>query len=176
MRLAIAFILIGGLAHGQADPKKAEEKPVDAVEAYDSKTKGAVQVMTAEKKPVHWFDVLQNGKRAFPGNPPLLNNTVELAPGTYVVDVNHTQKMVTVEAGKKNVLWTGEVVVEGQGANWYYAAQGKERKYVGNPPVLGRATPLFPGAYSVHVHVKMEDKKLGDATVMAGQKTVLKYP
>jgi len=58
--------------------------------------------------------------------PKLLNTTLELAPGTYVVDVNKTQRKVTVEAGKKTVLWAGELVVEGKPATMaWYAMQGK---------------------------------------------------
>ena len=142
---------------------------------HDSKTRGALQVRSVGAKPADWFDVLKDGKRAFPGGPKLLNSTVELAPGAYVVEVNRTRRKVTVEAGKKAVLWTGELVVEGKGADWYAPYQGKERKLASNPPVLNRPTALFPGTYSVLVRVGAKDKKLGEARVRAGLKTVLKH-
>ena len=92
-----------------ADPKEESAVP------YDSKTNGAVQVMTITKGSGAWFDVEQNGKRPFPNAPTLLNSTLELAPGTYMVSVNNTHRKATIAAGKKTVLWTGElVVVEGK--------------------------------------------------------------
>src|SRR5262245_22772909 len=99
---------------GEDKKKPAEALKEDSVVAYESKTHGALQVRSLNAKPVDWFDVLQNGKRAFSGNPRLLNGTLELAPGAYVVDVNRTQRKVIIEAGKKAILWTGELVVEGQ--------------------------------------------------------------
>jgi hypothetical protein len=83
--------------------------------------------------------------------------------------------MVTIEAGKQTVLWTGEVVVEGKGADWYIPYQGKDRKLVSNPPLLGRPTALFPGDYSIYVYVDLKEQKVGDATVTAGKRTVLHY-
>jgi hypothetical protein len=163
---------------GQDKEKPAEAPKEESVVAYDSQTHGAVHVQTVDAKPVDWFDVLQNGKRVFEGNPKLLNNTLELAPGTYVVEVNRTQRKVTIEAGKKTILWTGELVVEGQppGAYWY-PMQGKERKLASNPPLLNRPRALFPGTYTVFVHVSvtLTDKNLGEAEVKAGRKTVLKH-
>jgi hypothetical protein len=160
---------------------RAEDKPAPKAESvvdYASKTHGAVEVKSAEEKPADYFDVLLNGKRAFPGNPKLLNNSVELTPGTYVVDVNKTRKTVSVEAGKKTVLWTGELVVEGDPSGpYWYPMQGKERRLAGNPPVLNRARSFFPGTYTVFVHVGVgtKDKNLGDAEVKAGEKKVLKH-
>lgn len=179
---SFAFVLmLLGLAAGHtalADEEKgkpAEAPKEESVVPYDSKTHGALQVKSVGPKPVDWFDVLRDGKRAIPGNPKLLNGMVELPPGTYVVEVNRTQRKVTIEAGKKTVLWTGELVVEGKGADWYAPYQGKERKLVSNPPLLNRPTALFPGTYTVFVHVGTEDKKLGEAQVKAGRKTVLKH-
>jgi hypothetical protein len=165
-----------GAALAQGDEGKPGEAPKEeSVVPHDSQTRGAVQVKSVGDKPADWFDVLKDGKRAFPGGPKLLNSTVELAPGAYVVEVNRTRRKVTVEAGKKTVLWTGELVVEGKGADWYAPYQGKERKLANNPPVLNRPTALFPGTYTVLVRVGAKDKKLGEARVRAGLKTVLKH-
>src|SRR5262245_28092431 len=95
-----------------AGQDKDKDKPADAPKEesdvpYDSKTHGALQVKSVSDKPTDWFDVLQNGKRAYSGNPKLLNSTVELAPGTYDVDVNRTRRKVTIDAGKKTILQTG---------------------------------------------------------------------
>ena len=57
--------------------------------------------VSVSEMPVDWFDVLQNGKRPYSGSPRLLNSTLELAPGTYMVEVNRTKRKVTIEAGKK---------------------------------------------------------------------------
>ena len=163
---------------GQEKEKPAAEAPKEmTVEDYDSKTKGAIQVKVDDKMPTDWFDVLQNGKRAYSGNPKILNKTVELAPGDYVVDVNRTQRKVTVEAGKKTILWTGELVVEGEtaGAYWY-PMDGKAKKLSSAEPLLNKGRPLFPGTYTVFVHtsVTVDDKNLGKAEVKAGKKTTLK--
>jgi hypothetical protein len=148
-----------------------------SVVPHDRADVGAVEVRSIDSSPVDWFDVLQNGKRAFDGNPRLLNTSVELPPGSYVVDVNQTQREVIVEAGKKTVLWTGNLVVEGEPSHaFWYPMQGGERKLSSNPPLLNRARALFPGNYSVYVYVSITtgDEPLGDAQVLAGQKTVLR--
>jgi hypothetical protein len=164
---------------GQDKVKSSDAPKEQTVEAYDSRTKGAIQVNTANKDSTDWFDVLQDGKRAFDGAPKLLNTTLELAPGTYVVDVNKTQRKVTVEAGKKAVLWAGELVVEGKPATMaWYAMQGKVKlTSTGVEPLLNRASPLFPGTYAVFVDTSLTgaDKSLGEAEVKAGRTTVLKY-
>src|SRR5439155_15007054 len=165
-----------GRLSAKMDKKKPAEAPKeDSVVAYDSKTHGALQVKSVGAKPVDFFDVLQNGKRAFAGNPKLLNSTLELAPGAYVVDVNRTQRKVTIEVGKKTILWTGELVVKGKpaGAYWW-PMQGKKRMLVSNPPVINKARALFPGTYTVFVHVSVDtdNKNLGKAEVTAGRKTV----
>jgi hypothetical protein len=104
-----------------------------------------------------------------------VNNTIELAPGTDVVEVNRTRRKVAIEVGKKTVLRTGEFVVEGKGAEWYTPYEGKERKLVGNPPFLNTPTALFAGTYTVYVHVDTGEKKLGAAEVTAGRKAVIKH-
>jgi hypothetical protein len=144
---------------------------------YESETLGAVEVKSVDASPVDWFDVLQNGKRAFEGNPKLLNTALELSPGTYVVDVNRTQREVTLEAGKKTILWTGDLVVEGEPSHAYwYPMQGGERRLSSNPALLNRPRALFPGSYTVYVHVSVTtgDQLLGEAVVKAGEKTVVK--
>jgi hypothetical protein len=74
---------------------------------YDSETRGALQVKGVRAESSGWFDVLRDGKGILAAAQPLLNSTVELAPATYVVDVNRTQRKVTIEAGKKTILLTG---------------------------------------------------------------------
>ncbi len=152
-----------------ADPKE------ESVVPYDSKTNGAVQVMTITKGSGTWFTVEQNGKSAYPSAPPLLNNTLELAPGTYVVSVNYTHRKVTVAAGKKTVLWTGElVVVAGKKEKGGYWApfQDNQRKAFGGEPLINSSVSLFAGTYSVMYwgSVRMD---LGEAEVKAGQRTQL---
>jgi hypothetical protein len=135
-------------------------------------------VRTANPRPVEWFDVTQNGERVFDTNPPLLNTALELPPGRYIVDVNRTQREATVQAGKKTILWVGELIVEGEpsGAFWY-PMQGKERRLSSNPPILNSSAHLFPGTYTVFVHVSVgqPDTNLGEAEVKPGNLTVLKH-
>ena len=126
----------------------------------------------------HWFQVFKDGKPAYSGNPKLLNSTLELAPGEYMADVNRTQRPVTIEAGKKTIVWTGELLVEGgpSGAYWY-PMEGTERRVTSNPPLVGSPLPLFSGTYTpfVHVTVSKADTSLGPATVTAGRTTTLKH-
>lgn len=148
----------------------------DTVVAYGDAARGALEVKSISAEPVDWYDVLRDGKRAFDGNPKLLNTTLELAPGTYVVDVNRTQREVTIEPGKKAILWTGELVVEGEPSHAYwYPMQGNERRLSSHPALLNSARALFPGTYTVFVYesITTGDERLGDAEVKAGQKTVL---
>lgn len=150
----------------------------DSVVAYESTSHGALQVMSVRDDPTDWFDVLQDGERAYAGNPYLLNRTMELLPGSYEVDVNRTRRAVTIEAGKKTVIWTGELRVEGgpSGAYWW-PMQGNERKLSSNPATLNASRALLPGTYEVFVHVSVTtgDTSLGDAEVRAGQTTVLQH-
>lgn len=163
-----------------ADQDQSDESsPEEAVEAYDSETQGAIQVKVDNQNPTDWFDVLQNGARVFQDAPKILNGTLELAPGTYEVDVNKTRRTVTVEAGRKTILWTGELVVEGEPSTMpWYAMQGETKlTSTGVEPLLNRASPLLPGTYTVFVDTSLtgQDQSLGEATVTAGQKTVLMH-
>jgi hypothetical protein len=149
-----------------------------SVEAHGSTTHGALQVRSIQENPTDWFTVLQDGKNVLPGNPELLNKTVELPPGTYEVVVNQTQRTVTIETGKKTTLWTGELIVEGgpDGAFWY-PMEGTERRLTSNPPIVNASVDLFPGTYTVFVHVIVgqPDDNLGTAEVRAGQRTALRH-
>jgi hypothetical protein len=88
---------------------------------------------------------------------------------------------VKVQAGKKTILETGTLDVEGKGADWYAPYEGKDRRTADAPPKLNTPIALFPGKYTVHVHYRDEksadkDAILDDAArVEAGQKTVLKF-
>src|SRR5262245_65703794 len=100
--LLFAVSLAGLAAEDKA--KSTEASKEESVAAYDSKTRGALQVKTVSERTSEWFVVEQNGKAAYPAAPPLLNGTLELAPGEYLVSVNRTQRKVTIEAGKKTTL------------------------------------------------------------------------
>jgi hypothetical protein len=168
----------GGPAEPAGAPEAAAVPAAEGVVAYESETHGAVQVNGVSGDPVDYFDVLLDGERAYAGNPRLLNGAVELPPGTYLVDVNRTQRSVTVEAGKKTVLWTGELVVRGEPESaFWYPMQGEARTLSSNPPLLNRARALFPGTYTVFVHtsVTVPDRNLGAAAVEAGKTTVLEH-
>ena len=163
---------VGG---GEKD-KSAEAPQEESVVPYDSKTHGALQVTTVDEKTVEWFNVLQNGERAVAGAPPKLNTTVELAPGAYVVSVNHTERKLTIEAGKKRILLAGELLVKGKGGMWS-PWQGKERRLATVEPRLDDALSLFAGTYTVKVFVFGQDsKELGPVEVKAGQRTVVTAP
>jgi hypothetical protein len=138
---------------------------------HSSPTQGGLQV-TGDTD--DWFTVHQNGKQAGPSTPPKLNSVIELAPGAYEVSVNKTKRTVTIEAGKKTIVATGTLIVEGKG-DWWTPHQGGEAKLVNAPPTLNSPLALFPGTYAVTVHVGQKDEKLtDDARVVAGEKTVLK--
>ncbi len=158
----------------EAAPKEVVEQ---SVVRHDRADVGALEVKALDPKSGDWFDVLRDGKRAFSGNPRLLNSTIELPPGDYVVDVNKTQRPITLEAGKKIVLWTGELEVAGEPSHaFWYPMQGSERKLSSNPPLFNRSRALFPGTYTVFVYVSVTtgDERLGDAEVRPAQKTVLR--
>jgi hypothetical protein len=179
-RSALGLVLMAFAAGGAAlaaggEDKRAEAPQEETVVAYDSKTTGALQVKTVSEKTGEWFDVLQNGKGAVAGAPPKLNSTVELVPGAYVVSVNRTERKVTVEAGNKTVLLTGELVVEeAAGSGDFYAPyQGKECKLAGVQPVVNTPTALFAGKYTVKLFAD-KTRDLWEAEVTAGKRTVLK--
>jgi len=162
--------------HAAEDKDKPSETPKEeSVVTYDSKAHGALQVKTVSQKTAHWFNVEQNGKAAYPAAAPLLNSTIELAPGEYLVSVNRTERKVTIEAGKKTVLWTGELVVEGpKGSGDFYAPfQGKDKKVTSAEPVLNSPLPLFAGTYTVKVFGS-KSRDLGETAVKPGERTVLK--
>lgn len=143
---------------------------------YEHETLGALQVMSASPNPVYWFQVRRNDS-AMPGNPPLLNSTVELAPGNYDVNVNRTRRPVTIEAGRKTILWTGDLVVEGGVSSAYwYAIEGTESRYTSNPPLVGTPLALFPGSYRAVVvtSVTVPSDTMGPADVVAGRRTTLR--
>ena len=182
MKLAVVvFSVLLTIASGPGprageDKKKPAEVKEETVEPHASKTEGAIQVKVNDKNTTHSFDVLKGGKSVLV-NRRLLNGTVELAPGAYEVDVNKTQRKVSIEAGKKTILWTGELVVEGRPATMaWYAMRGKVVLTNSVEPLLNDAIPLFPGTYSVFVDTSLtgKDMSLGDAEVKAGRKTVLK--
>ncbi len=151
----------------------------DTVVAWESETLGALEVRSPDRDPADWFEVLRDGQRAVPGAPRRLNGSVELPPGTYEVVVNRTPRTVEVQAGEKTVLWTGELVVEGEPdtASWY-PMQGDDRRLSANPPTLNTARSFFPGSYTVYVHfgVQAPNANLGEAEVVAGQRTVIHHP
>jgi len=167
-------------ASATAETDESKEKPAaapneESAVPYDSKTNGALQVMTLAKESSTWFDVQQNGKRPFSNAPPLLNNTLELAPGIYEVTVNNTRRKVTIAVGKKTVLWTGElVVVDGkkEKGGFWAPFQDDQRKVMTGEPLVNSSTPLFAGKYSVKFWGSVR-KDLGEAEVKAGQRTVL---
>jgi hypothetical protein len=148
------------------------------VTPYDSTTNGALRVKAVSAEPADWFMVYQNGKQLVPPGKPRLNSTVELAPGTYAVRVNKTERTVTVEAGKTTTLLAGELVVQAKEGTpgWYTPFQGKEARLATNPPVLNRPIALFAGKYTVQYKEGgvSPPQDLGEAEVKAGRTTVLK--
>lgn len=180
LRFAFGLLFLtfaaGPAAHGGGDKGKPAEAPKEeSVVPYDSKTHGALETRTVSDKTAQWFDVQKDGKRAYTGAPPVLNSMIELAPGSYVVSVNRTERKVTIEAGKKTILLTGELMVEGpKGSTDFYAPfQGKERRLATVEPTVNTATALFAGKYTVRLFGS-KARDLGEAEVKAGKRTVLK--
>lgn len=169
---ALAAVACGGGGGDVADGALDEM----TVEAYPSDTRGALQVTSAIPDPADWFEVLLNGEQAYSAAPPLLGNTLELEPGIYDVDVNRTQRRVTIEVGRLTILRTGELLVEGQpdGAFWYPIQDGEQR-LVSNPPILNSSVALFPGSYEVMVNegVTVPVDSLGVARVLPGRVTTI---
>lgn len=154
----------------QADKEKAAPPAEETTVPFDNAEKGALQV---KGDTGDWFSVWQGDKRASPGVPPRLGGTIELAAGDYEVYVNKTKRKVTITAGKKTVLLTGTLVVEGKG-DWYTPYQGDEAKLVGVQPRINSPVALFAGTYSVYVYAGTKNDKLtDDAKVTAGKKTVV---
>ena len=178
--IRLAIPLLGLLIAAQwAGPPVAAgqetEKPPQEVttEPFDSRTTGAVQVKGETRD---WFEVQQDGKRAFRGAPPLLNNIVEVSPGEYEIEVNKTTRKVKVVAGQKVVVQTGTLVVQGTKANFYAPFQDKERKVTNNPRKLNTPMALLPGTYRVELNVEVNKQVvLADGVkIAAGKKTTLK--
>jgi hypothetical protein len=169
---SVVGVLLLASVSAAADKEPPKPPPESSEVDYDSKTDGALQVRgdTAE-----FVIITRDGKKAGPLTPPKLNASFELAPGTYEVSVNRTKRTVKIQAGKKTILQTGTLVVEAKEGNWYVPYEGKERCVADAPQKLNAPIALFPGKYSVVVHVGDKDEKLADdATVEAGKKTVLK--
>ena len=59
----------------------AQDVEEQSVVPYDRADAGAIEVKTPNASPVDWYDVLKDGKRAYDGNPRLLNSSIELPPG-----------------------------------------------------------------------------------------------
>ncbi len=148
------------------------DTPEQAVEAYDSTTRGAVQV---NGDTTDWFHLDKNGKAIDP-LPKLLNGTLAVEPGEYEVVVNKTARKVKVEAGKKVVLAAGTLVVEGEGL-YYSPLVGDEKKVASNrnDPGLGSGIALFPGTYAVDVNVNHRSvRRTETAEIVPGKKLTVK--
>ncbi|MDX1500732.1 MAG: hypothetical protein R3325_00095 [Thermoanaerobaculia bacterium] len=144
------------------------------VQPWNDPSGGAVEVLGDTRD---WFDVVHDdGTRAFPGNPPVLGNAVAVAPGTYRVRVNNTERRVTVRSGEKIVLRTGTLIVEGTRASFWAPYLGDERMVALNPPTLGSALALLPGSYRVELTVEQNRTVVlaEAATVEAGRTTTLR--
>jgi hypothetical protein len=168
---------ITGSHRDQSLAKKNEPPKELSVEDYDSKTRGALQVKAVRPSVGDCF-IVEKGGKGIGGVPPVLNSTVELDPGEYVVSVNRTSRKVTIEAGKKAILRAGEVVVEGkEGAGgWYNITEGKEGRGPTVPPGVGGAVSLFAGRYNViwseGAVGRRED--FGEVEVKVGERTTLR--
>jgi hypothetical protein len=162
----VAVVLAVPVGLIAADPKER------SVEAYDSQTHGAIQVRGDMPD---WFEMRRGGK-AIGLVPKRLNGTWEVEPGEYEVVVNRTSREVKVEAGKKVVLATGTLVVEGDGLYWYPTV-GEDKK-VGvnrNTPALNSPLALFPNTYAAEVNVNTRAVRVADAAkVEASKMTVVK--
>ena len=175
----IFWVLICSTVLGGDDPKKAKDVPKEEeVSDYNSTTSGALEVKSVSDKPVDWFAVYQNKKQLSPPGNTRLNSTVELAPGTYVIRVNKTERKVTIPAGKKVTLLTGDLVVEAPKGTpgWFIPHRGKQVVLARNPSLLNNPVALFAGKYAVTYKEGgvSPEEKLGDAEVRPGRKTVLK--
>jgi len=167
----LAVILVASPVGLIAADKK--EIPEQIIEAFDSKTRGAMQVKGDTSD---WFDVMKNGKSIL-AVPKLLNGTLELEPGEYEILVNRTSRKVTIEVGKKCILTTGTLQADGKGL-FYYPVLGKERKVAPNRnnPDLGKSIALFAGTYAVDVNMNLRKtiRLTEKAKVEPGMKTTVK--
>jgi hypothetical protein len=165
---------------GGDDPKKDKDAPKEEeVSDYKkSTTKGALEVKAANDKPLDWFAVYADKQQKPTRGNTRLNSTVELAPGTYVVRVNKTERKFTIEAGKKVTLLTGDLVVEAPKGTpgWFIPYQGKQVMLARNPSTVNNPVALFAGKYEVTYKKGgvSPEEKLGEAEVRPGRKTVVK--
>ena len=161
------------------DKKEAKDAPKEeTVSDYKSTTHGALQVKAVSDQTGNWFNVYKNDKQLTPPGDKLLNNTVELPPGDYMVRVNKSQRKVTIQAGKQLTLLTGELVVEAKKgtSGWYTPYQGKDAMLTSSPPLLNTPIALFAAKYTVEYTKNgiTPAQDMGVAEVKAGEKTVLK--
>ena len=174
----IFWALTGTAVLGGVDDPKKDAPKEEEVSDYKSTTNGALEVKSVSDKPADWFAVVQDKKQLSPPGNRRLNSTVELAPGTYVVRVNKTERKVTIEAGKKVTLLTGDLVVEAPRGTpgWFTPYRGKQVMLARNPPTMNNPVALFAGKYAVTYREGgvSPEEKLGDAEVRPGRKTVLK--
>lgn len=154
-------------AEGEARKPELEQ----SVESFDSTTGGAIQVKGDTRD---YFFLFKDGKQVDMNR--LLNSTVPVPPGTYEVDVNYTKRTVQVESGKKVVLLTGALLVQGTSKGLWTPYQGKARKLRGNNPIVNEPLAFFAGTYRVDVHPGQPRPVYTlseDAAVLAGKTTVL---
>src|SRR5688572_28257434 len=134
MKLApawVAAVLISGCGDSAPDGGGSSAVPEMTTTSHSNASLGALQSSGDTKDCV----MISKGGKANPGNPPLLNATIELEPGEYVLDLNKTTRTVTLSAGKKIVLASGSVVVTKKGAGFWVPMQGSENRYASNPPM-----------------------------------------
>src|SRR5262249_49282403 len=140
---------LAGFAEGSNPQQPASE---EAVQPYQSTTRGGLHVKAVSADAKDWFMVYKGGKQLVPPGKPVLNSTVELPPGSYVVRVNRSERKVSIPAGKKVTLLAGELVVEAKEGTpgWYTPYQGKTTMLASNPPALNSPIALFAGTYQVN--------------------------
>src|SRR5262245_46642201 len=70
---------------GATSSQQAATPGTDSVVPHQNATHGAIEVRTVIEGSPDWFYALQNGKHVGSPNPPLLNSTLEVPPGSYTV-------------------------------------------------------------------------------------------
>ena len=101
------------------------------------------------------------------------NTAVELAPGSYIVELNSTAQPLIVRAGQRATVTAGNAMVAGTGKDRYFAhdASGKSLTNADtNSPI-----ELFPGNYIVELHGSTQPITVREgqmATVTAGSAMV----
>lgn len=166
----------GMLVAGDKDKVAEEAAKEESDVPYDSKTQGALQVKSINEKTSDWFTVTRDGRDVARNR--LLNATVKLAPGTYMVSVNRAERKVTIQVGRKTILLTGELIVEAPKGTpgWYTPYQGKQAMLSANPPLVNSPVDLFAGKYKVVYKAGgvSDPVDLGEAEVKPGRKTIVK--